>query len=55
VDAIFADLTCTVAINILGAAQLIKAKKDNTQIGRCLTNEKVKSIICHNNICSIIE
>jgi len=53
VNAAFADLTCTVAINTIGAAQLLKAKKDDTEIGRCLKINNAASAVCQNNICSI--
>jgi hypothetical protein len=53
VKAKFVDFTCDVAVNIVGAAQLFKAKKDQTKIGRCPEPFKMNNAICINNSCSL--
>ena len=54
-DAVFADLTCLVAINKIGALRLKKAKKDLTDIGECITQSEHQAYArCENNICSFV-
>jgi hypothetical protein len=49
----FVDLTCTVAVNIIGETQLKKAIKDETIIGRCDNSIQDSKAICLDNFCSL--
>ncbi|MEW6990330.1 hypothetical protein AADZ91_06510 [Colwelliaceae bacterium 6441] len=53
VNAQFADLSCDLAVNVIGAAQLKKAKKDNTLIKSCKKYPHNASVTCLENLCSI--
>lgn len=49
----FADLTCTVAVNIIGADQLKKAEQDETNIGQCDNVSKSSKAVCLDNFCTL--
>ncbi|MDG1750493.1 MAG: hypothetical protein P8I03_02350 [Thalassotalea sp.] len=49
----FVDLTCTVAVNLIGEAQLKKAVKDETTIGRCDNSIQESKAVCFDNFCSL--
>lgn len=51
VEAEFSDKSCTVALNVIGAAKLVKAEKDMTDVGRCLSQSGELSAVCENNLC----
>ena len=53
VKAKFTDLTCDIAVNTIGAAQLLKAKKDQTKIEKCPDFFQVNNAQCINNSCSL--
>lgn len=53
VEVKFADLSCHVAVNSIGAVQLLKAKKDNTKIKRCPEYVQINNATCLNNSCSL--
>lgn len=53
VDLTFADLSCTVAVNIIGEAQLKKAEPDKTSIGQCDHSAEINKAVCLDNFCTL--
>lgn len=51
-EAKFADATCSVAVNIIGATLLKKAKEDKSTIGQCSTYAKSHAV-CRSNLCTL--
>ncbi len=51
VDAQFADVSCQLAINTIGAAILAKASLTETRMGSCPTKREHASAVCHANVC----
>jgi hypothetical protein len=49
----FVDLTCTVAVNQIGEAQLKKIEQDETMIGRCENRIHESNAVCVNNFCTL--
>ena len=49
----FADLSCLVAINTIGAAKLSQASPDQTLIGSCQQAAKTAKAACQHNICTL--
>ncbi len=53
VEAQFSDMSCTVALNVIGAAKLAKAEKDLSEVGQCLSYSTELSAVCENNLCTL--
>lgn len=53
VNVSFADLTCQLAINAIGKAQLQKAPVDTSKINRCPVYQQAPQAVCRNNLCSL--
>lgn len=53
VDITFADLSCTVAVNIIGEAQLKKAGQDKTSIGQCDNSAGMSKAVCLDSFCTL--
>ncbi len=53
VNVSFADLTCQLAINAIGKAQLQKAPVDTSKINRCPVYQQAAQAVCRNNLCSL--
>lgn len=49
----FVDLSCQVAVNVIGASQLKKAKQDKTVIGHCEHHSDVNKAVCVDNFCTL--
>ncbi len=53
VEAEFSDMSCTVAVNVIGAAKLAKAKKDLSEVGQCLNYSTELAAVCEKNLCTL--
>lgn len=49
----FADLTCLVAVNTIGAAKLAKVTVDETVVGECQNSTEASQAVCQQNLCII--
>lgn len=49
----FIDLTCKVAVNVIGASQLKKANRDKTAIGHCDHHNDSTKAVCVDNFCTL--
>jgi len=52
VDIEFADLTCTFAINTIGASLLVKTGDDVSSVGKCPSYSESSELSCQLNICT---
>jgi flagellar biosynthesis component FlhA len=52
VDIKFSDLTCTFAINTIGASLLAKTGNDLSSVGKCPSYPRNSQLSCLNNLCS---
>mgnify|MGYP000468775438 CR=1 FL=1 len=51
VEIYFTDISCKVAVNIVGAVQLKKAPRDNTKVEHC--DNSANTAVCLDNFCAL--